>query len=155
MAAASRLPDSWVLLALLLGRLALLGVGPVPARALHNVTAELFGAEAWGTLAAFGDLNSDKQTDLFVLRESQCLPGPSLSACPSRCSPRPLPGGPVLLLFPALLWQPYLSPFISNFLDNRPPPPFFLNCLFQTRILASPLHSLTALETPQFFCFVF
>lgn len=127
MAAASRLPDSWVLLALLLGRLALLGVGPVPARALHNVTAELFGAEAWGTLAAFGDLNSDKQTDLFVLRESQCLPGPSLSACPSRCSPRPLPGGPVLLLFPALLWQPCLSPFISNFLDNRPSHPVFLN----------------------------
>ncbi|KAI4559170.1 hypothetical protein MJT46_019925, partial [Ovis ammon polii x Ovis aries] len=53
--------------------LALLGVGPVPARALHNVTAELFGAEAWGTLAAFGDLNSDKQTDLFVLRERNDL----------------------------------------------------------------------------------
>uniref|UniRef100_A0A286Y460 Integrin alpha FG-GAP repeat containing 1 n=1 Tax=Cavia porcellus TaxID=10141 RepID=A0A286Y460_CAVPO len=42
-------------------------------RALHNVTAELFGAEAWGTLAAFGDLNSDKQTDLFVLRERNDL----------------------------------------------------------------------------------
>uniref|UniRef100_A0A9L0TBU5 Integrin alpha FG-GAP repeat containing 1 n=1 Tax=Equus caballus TaxID=9796 RepID=A0A9L0TBU5_HORSE len=73
MAAAGRLPSSWVLLAPLLGGLALLGVGPVPARALHNVTAELFGAEAWGTLAAFGDLNSDKQTDLFVLRERNDL----------------------------------------------------------------------------------
>ncbi|XP_040353869.1 T-cell immunomodulatory protein isoform X3 [Herpailurus yagouaroundi] len=73
MAAAGRLPSSWALLVLLLGGLALLGVGPVPARALHNVTAELFGAEAWGTLAAFGDLNSDKQTDLFVLRERNDL----------------------------------------------------------------------------------
>ncbi|XP_064016399.1 T-cell immunomodulatory protein isoform X2 [Pogoniulus pusillus] len=36
--------------------------------ALQNVTAQLFGAEAYGTLAAFGDFNSDKQTDLFVLR---------------------------------------------------------------------------------------
>lgn len=82
MAAAGRLPSCWVLLVPLLRGLALLGVGPVPARALHNVTAELFGAEAWGTLAAFGDLNSDKQTDLFVLRESQCLPTLPLSAVP-------------------------------------------------------------------------
>uniref|UniRef100_A0A452TP53 Integrin alpha FG-GAP repeat containing 1 n=1 Tax=Ursus maritimus TaxID=29073 RepID=A0A452TP53_URSMA len=43
--------------------------------ALHNITTghSLFGAEAWGTLAAFGDLNSDKQTDLFVLRERNDL----------------------------------------------------------------------------------
>lgn len=87
MAAAGRLPGAWALLAPLLGGLALLGGGPVPARALHNVTAELFGAEAWGTLAAFGDLNSDKQTDLFVLRESQCSPGPPSTRCP--CAPRP------------------------------------------------------------------
>nr|XP_004664891.2 T-cell immunomodulatory protein isoform X1 [Jaculus jaculus] len=73
MAAAGRLPSAWVRIELLLGGLALLGVGPAPARALHNVTAELFGAEAWGTLAAFGDLNSDKQTDLFVLRERNDL----------------------------------------------------------------------------------
>lgn len=73
MAAAGRLPSSWALFSPLLAGLALLGVGPVPARALHNVTAELFGAEAWGTLAAFGDLNSDKQTDLFVLRERNDL----------------------------------------------------------------------------------
>ncbi|XP_013928397.1 PREDICTED: T-cell immunomodulatory protein-like [Thamnophis sirtalis] len=39
-----------------------------PVRALQNVTSQLFGAEAFGTLAAFGDFNSDKQTDLFVLR---------------------------------------------------------------------------------------
>ncbi|XP_010126346.1 PREDICTED: T-cell immunomodulatory protein-like, partial [Chlamydotis macqueenii] len=39
-----------------------------PGRALQNVTTQLFGAEAYGTLAAFGDFNSDKQTDLFVLR---------------------------------------------------------------------------------------
>nr|XP_054308879.1 T-cell immunomodulatory protein [Pongo pygmaeus] len=73
MAAAGRLLSSWALLSPLLAGLTLLGVGPVPARALHNVTAELFGAEAWGTLAAFGDLNSDKQTDLFVLRERSDL----------------------------------------------------------------------------------
>lgn len=77
MAAAGRLPSSPMLLALLLllllGGLALLGAGPVPARALHNVTAELFGTEAWGTVAAFGDFNSDKQTDLFVLRERNDL----------------------------------------------------------------------------------
>ncbi|KAM5263236.1 T-cell immunomodulatory protein [Ctenodactylus gundi] len=73
MAAAGRLPGAGVLLAPLLWGFALLGAGPVPARALHNVTAELFGAEAWGTLAAFGDLNSDKQTDLFVLRERNDL----------------------------------------------------------------------------------
>ena len=97
MAAARRLLGSWVLLAPLLGGLALLGVGPVPARALHNVTAELFGAEAWGTLAAFGDLNSDKQTDLFVLRESQCLPGPPSVRVPLPVFPTPLarmPGPP-------------------------------------------------------------
>lgn len=91
MAAAGRLPSCWVLLVPLLRGLALLGVGPVPARALHNVTAELFGAEAWGTLAAFGDLNSDKQTDLFVLRESQCLPTLPLPAVPVSLPVSPAP----------------------------------------------------------------
>lgn len=107
MAAAGRLPSSWALLAPLLAGLALLGVGPVPARALHNVTAELFGAEAWGTLAAFGDLNSDKQTDLFVLRESQCLPGPPSVRCPCALpvfSTSPVPvAGPLALPSPSLL----------------------------------------------------
>ncbi|KAM9070505.1 T-cell immunomodulatory protein isoform X2 [Sarcophilus harrisii] len=69
-AAAGRLLGAWALLAQLLG----LGlVGPGPAGALHNVTGELFGPEAWGTVAAFGDFNSDKQTDLFVLRERNDL----------------------------------------------------------------------------------
>lgn len=86
--AAGLLPSARAVLALLFLGLALLSVGPAPAQALHNVTAELFGGEAWGTLAAFGDLNSDKQTDLFVLRESQCLP-PLLSVCPSRCPHAP------------------------------------------------------------------
>lgn len=81
--------------------LTLLSIGPAPARALHNVTAELFGAEAWGTLAAFGDLNSDKQTDLFVLRESQCLPALPL-VCPSRCTHAPFFLLPSVLHFPAL-----------------------------------------------------
>lgn len=115
MAAVGRLLGSWVLLAPLLGGLALLGVGPVPARALHNVTAELFGAEAWGTLAAFGDLNSDKQTDLFVLRESQCLPGPPSVRVPLPVFPTPLARipGPPAFPGPSL---PALSPFISSIL---------------------------------------
>ncbi|XP_062997314.1 T-cell immunomodulatory protein [Elgaria multicarinata webbii] len=54
------------------GRLFLLVVLPAvlvrPGRALQNVTPQLFGNQAFGTLAAFGDFNSDKQTDLFVLR---------------------------------------------------------------------------------------
>ncbi|XP_038610245.1 T-cell immunomodulatory protein [Tachyglossus aculeatus] len=58
------------LLVLLLG-LRLLGADL--ARALRNVTADLLGPDAWGTLAAFGDFNSDKQTDLFVLRERNDL----------------------------------------------------------------------------------
>ncbi|XP_036607782.1 T-cell immunomodulatory protein [Trichosurus vulpecula] len=69
-AAAGRLLGAWALLVQLLG-LGLLGPGP--AGALHNVTGELFGPEAWGTVAAFGDFNSDKQTDLFVLRERNDL----------------------------------------------------------------------------------
>lgn len=48
--------------------LALLLALAAPGAALQNVTAQLFGSEAYGTLAAFGDFNSDKQTDLFVLR---------------------------------------------------------------------------------------
>lgn len=37
--------------------------------ALQDVTAELFGKENHGTMAAFGDFNSDKQTDIFVITE--------------------------------------------------------------------------------------
>ncbi|XP_041123716.1 T-cell immunomodulatory protein-like isoform X2 [Polyodon spathula] len=36
--------------------------------ALQNVTGDLFGSESYGTIAAFGDFNSDKQTDLFIIR---------------------------------------------------------------------------------------
>lgn len=117
MAAAGRLPGSWVLLAPLLGGLALLGVGPVPARALHNVTAELFGAEAWGTVAAFGDLNSDKQTDLFVLRESQCLPSPPSVRVLLLVFPTPLArmASPPAFPGPSL---PALSDFISSIVDS-------------------------------------
>lgn len=122
MAAAGRLPSFWALLAPLLGGLALLGVGPVPARALHNVTAELFGAEAWGTLAAFGDLNSDKQTDLFVLRESQCLSGPPSVRCP--CAPPGVPTPPSPDGRSSCISQPFfpnpVSPFISSILCSLP-----------------------------------
>ncbi|XP_059507668.1 T-cell immunomodulatory protein isoform X2 [Stegostoma tigrinum] len=41
--------------------------------ALQDVTAELFGSEAWGTVAAFGDFNADKQTDVFLIRSNNRL----------------------------------------------------------------------------------
>lgn len=40
---------------------------------LQNVTRELFGTESRGTIAAFGDFNSDKQTDLFIIRAGREL----------------------------------------------------------------------------------
>ncbi|KAF7688126.1 T-cell immunomodulatory protein [Silurus meridionalis] len=40
---------------------------------LQDVTGDLFGQENAGTVAAFGDFNSDKQTDLFVIREDSEL----------------------------------------------------------------------------------
>ncbi|XP_072374296.1 T-cell immunomodulatory protein [Scyliorhinus torazame] len=43
------------------------------ASALQDVTTELFGSEAWGTVAAFGDFNSDKQTDIFLIRSNNQL----------------------------------------------------------------------------------
>ncbi|KAM6942726.1 T-cell immunomodulatory protein [Xenentodon cancila] len=47
----------------------LLLLGRYRASALQNVTTELFGTANYGTVAAFGDFNSDKQTDIFVIRE--------------------------------------------------------------------------------------
>uniref|UniRef100_A0A8C5FA32 Integrin alpha FG-GAP repeat containing 1 n=1 Tax=Gadus morhua TaxID=8049 RepID=A0A8C5FA32_GADMO len=43
------------------------------AVALQDVTADLFGTENYGTVAAFGDFNSDKQTDLFIIRNQSEL----------------------------------------------------------------------------------
>ncbi|MCI4392974.1 hypothetical protein PGIGA_G00152100 [Pangasianodon gigas] len=40
---------------------------------LQDVTGDLFGSENVGTVAAFGDFNSDKQTDVFVIREDSEL----------------------------------------------------------------------------------
>ncbi|XP_053532629.1 T-cell immunomodulatory protein [Ictalurus punctatus] len=40
---------------------------------LQDVTGALFGSENVGTVAAFGDFNSDKQTDVFVIREDSEL----------------------------------------------------------------------------------
>uniref|UniRef100_A0A8C3THT1 Integrin alpha FG-GAP repeat containing 1 n=1 Tax=Chelydra serpentina TaxID=8475 RepID=A0A8C3THT1_CHESE len=73
----------------LLGLCLLLGLLRA-GRGLQNVTAQLFGAEAFGTLAAFGDFNSDKQTDLFVLR-----------------------GGNELLIFLADQKEPYFKPKVK------------------------------------------
>lgn len=41
------------------------------ATGLQDVTADLFGSENRGTVSAFGDFNSDKQTDLFIIRERE------------------------------------------------------------------------------------
>ncbi|XP_051918481.1 T-cell immunomodulatory protein [Hippocampus zosterae] len=41
--------------------------------ALQDVTTDLFGAENNGTVAAFGDFNADKQTDIFIIREQSEL----------------------------------------------------------------------------------
>ncbi|XP_066511039.1 T-cell immunomodulatory protein-like [Hoplias malabaricus] len=38
------------------------------ALGLQDVTSDLFGSENVGTVAAFGDFNSDKQTDIFIIR---------------------------------------------------------------------------------------
>lgn len=39
--------------------------------ALQDVTNDLFGGENVGKVAAFGDFNSDKQTDVFVIRDGK------------------------------------------------------------------------------------
>ncbi|KAG9341274.1 hypothetical protein JZ751_019376 [Albula glossodonta] len=41
--------------------------------ALQDVTVDLFGSEYYGTVTAFGDFNSDKQTDIFIVREQSEL----------------------------------------------------------------------------------
>ncbi|XP_071973271.1 T-cell immunomodulatory protein isoform X1 [Engystomops pustulosus] len=47
----------------------LLSAAVSPLRAsLKNVTGDVLGSEAWGRVAAFGDFNADKQTDLFIVR---------------------------------------------------------------------------------------
>ncbi|XP_026071437.1 T-cell immunomodulatory protein-like isoform X1 [Carassius auratus] len=43
-------------------------VGQHVTFALQDVTSDLFGTENVGTVAAFGDFNSDKQTDIFIIR---------------------------------------------------------------------------------------
>ncbi|XP_073461936.1 T-cell immunomodulatory protein isoform X2 [Aquarana catesbeiana] len=45
----------------------LLLLSPVRA-SLRNVTGDVLGSEARGKIAAFGDFNADKQTDLFIIR---------------------------------------------------------------------------------------
>ncbi|KAM4602950.1 T-cell immunomodulatory protein [Polymixia lowei] len=48
-------------------------MGKYNTLALQDVTADLFGSENYGTIAAFGDFNSDKQTDIFIIREESEL----------------------------------------------------------------------------------
>uniref|UniRef100_A0A4W5MNT3 Integrin alpha FG-GAP repeat containing 1 n=1 Tax=Hucho hucho TaxID=62062 RepID=A0A4W5MNT3_9TELE len=47
--------------------------GQYSVSALQDVTTDLFGSENHGTVAAFGDFNSDKQTDIFIIREQSEL----------------------------------------------------------------------------------
>ncbi|XP_034057165.1 T-cell immunomodulatory protein [Gymnodraco acuticeps] len=47
----------------------LLFLGQYKTFALQDVTADLFAAENYGTVAAFGDFFADKQTDMFIIRE--------------------------------------------------------------------------------------
>lgn len=56
------------ILAIILG---VLGSNVTFAR--QDVTADLFGSEKYGTIAAFGDFNSDKQTDIFIIREREYM----------------------------------------------------------------------------------
>ncbi|XP_076143592.1 T-cell immunomodulatory protein [Alosa pseudoharengus] len=60
--------SSSYLITLILGFL-----GQYVAFARQDVTTDLFGAEKYGTIAAFGDFNSDKQTDIFIIKEQSEL----------------------------------------------------------------------------------
>lgn len=51
----------------------LLFMGQYGIFALQDVTVDLFGPENYGTLAAFGDFNADKQTDIFIIRERMII----------------------------------------------------------------------------------
>ncbi|TRY56731.1 hypothetical protein DNTS_012991 [Danionella cerebrum] len=48
-------------------------IGQHSTFALQDVTSDLFGSENDGTIAAFGDFNSDKQTDIFIIRKQSEL----------------------------------------------------------------------------------
>ncbi|XP_031424592.1 T-cell immunomodulatory protein [Clupea harengus] len=60
--------SSTLILTVILGFL-----GQYVAFARQDVTTDLFGSENYGTVAAFGDFNSDKQTDIFIIREQSEL----------------------------------------------------------------------------------
>uniref|UniRef100_A0AAX7SJF7 T-cell immunomodulatory protein TIP C2 domain-containing protein n=1 Tax=Astatotilapia calliptera TaxID=8154 RepID=A0AAX7SJF7_ASTCA len=62
----------WTLKLITLAFLLLLG-GQYNTFALQDVTADLFGPGNYGTVAAFGDFNSDKQTDIFTIKEQTDL----------------------------------------------------------------------------------
>ncbi|KAL7833370.1 hypothetical protein AOLI_G00283300 [Acnodon oligacanthus] len=67
------------------------------ASGLQDVTGDLFGSENEGTVAAFGDFNSDKQTDIFIIR-----------------------GQSELLIFLADLKVPYFRPKVHLTKDDFP-----------------------------------
>lgn len=45
--------------------------------AFQDVTVDLFGSENYGTVAAFGDFDADKQSDIFIIRERKLTSGNS------------------------------------------------------------------------------
>ena len=45
--------------------------------ALQDVTVDLFSTENYGTIAAFGDFDADKQSDIFIIRERKLTSGNS------------------------------------------------------------------------------
>lgn len=45
--------------------------GQEDTAALQDVTHDLFGSENRGTVAAFGDFDADKQSDMFIIREGE------------------------------------------------------------------------------------
>lgn len=51
----------------------LLFVGQYNTFALQDLTADLFGGENYGTVAAFGDIYADKQTDIFIIRQRMLI----------------------------------------------------------------------------------
>ncbi|KAM4614394.1 T-cell immunomodulatory protein [Discoglossus pictus] len=75
---------------------ALLLLLPGSRGSLRNVTGELLGNEARGKLAAFGDFNADKQTDLFIIR-----------------------GGNELRIFMADQKTPYFNPKVKLSLESE------------------------------------
>ena len=96
---------------------------------------------------------TSRRTSSCCGKVSACL-APLCPRAPPGVPHAPCLGGRFFCFSRPFCGSPIFFPLSPISLTTAPPHPVFLNYLFQTRVLASPLHSLTALETPQFFCFV-